>query len=46
MLTTLVGLTLTDQLLPEGEHIPMDDTDVQLDAVIAGDGSVIRSSSD
>jgi 5-formyltetrahydrofolate cyclo-ligase len=37
-----VGLSLTDQLLPAGEQIPMDETDIRLDAVIAGDGSVYR----
>ncbi|KIW05883.1 5-formyltetrahydrofolate cyclo-ligase [Verruconis gallopava] len=37
-----VGLSLVDQLLPAGKEIPMDGTDVRLDAVIAGDGSVFR----
>jgi 5-formyltetrahydrofolate cyclo-ligase len=46
MLTDSVGLSLTDQLLPSGEQIPMDDTDVRLDALIVGDGSVIRRSTD
>ena len=41
-----VGLSLTDQLLPAGEQIPMDEYDIRLDAVIAGDGSVLRNLSD
>jgi 5-formyltetrahydrofolate cyclo-ligase len=46
MLTTIVGLALTEQLLPSGRHIPMDATDVALDALILGDGTVMRSSDD
>ncbi|KAH6612132.1 hypothetical protein C7974DRAFT_323597 [Boeremia exigua] len=38
-----VGLALTEQLLPPGESIPMDQSDYRLDALITGDGEVRRA---
>ncbi|KAF2835229.1 5-formyltetrahydrofolate cyclo-ligase [Patellaria atrata CBS 101060] len=39
----LVGLTLIEQLLPANESVPMDTTDWRLDALITGDGHILRS---
>ncbi|KAF1980504.1 5-formyltetrahydrofolate cyclo-ligase-like protein [Bimuria novae-zelandiae CBS 107.79] len=38
-----VGLSLTEQLLPPDETVPMDDTDFRLDALITGDGELRRA---
>lgn len=38
----LVGLALEEQLLPEGQSVPTNDTDWPVDALIVGDGRVIR----
>jgi len=40
-----VGLALNEQVLPAGQTVPMDETDQRIDALILGDGSVIRPSS-
>jgi len=39
-----VGLALQEQILPPTESVPMDATDWRLDALIAGDGSLLRRS--
>jgi 5-formyltetrahydrofolate cyclo-ligase len=38
-----VGLSLTEQLLPPNESVPMDKTDFRLDALITGDGALRRA---
>ncbi|KAI4187679.1 MAG: hypothetical protein L6R41_002659 [Letrouitia leprolyta] len=38
----LVGLALKEQLLPEGQEVPMGSSDWSLDALIVGDNSVLR----
>lgn len=38
----LVGLSLDVQLLPEGQSAPTDASDHNLDALVVGDGTVIR----
>lgn len=38
-----VGLSLTEQLLPPNESVPMDKTDFRLDALITGDGELRRA---
>ncbi|KAK4990545.1 hypothetical protein LTR50_002401 [Elasticomyces elasticus] len=42
----LVGLALTEQLLSRDEIVPTTSQDWQLDALIVGDGSLLRSASD
>ncbi|KAJ8109262.1 hypothetical protein OPT61_g7590 [Boeremia exigua] len=37
-----VGLSLTEQLLPPGESVPMDQSDFRLDALVTGDGELRR----
>ena len=37
-----VGLALAEQVLPENEIVPTDASDYKLDALIVGDGTVIR----
>ena len=37
-----VGLALEEQLLPEDDRIPMDATDWRLDALVVGNGTVLR----
>jgi 5-formyltetrahydrofolate cyclo-ligase len=39
-----VGLALNEQMLPTEERVPMEKTDQRLDALILGDGSVLRRS--
>ncbi|KAI9877806.1 MAG: hypothetical protein M1830_002740 [Pleopsidium flavum] len=39
----LVGLALKEQLLTDNQSVPADDTDWRLDALIAGDGMVLRA---
>lgn len=38
-----VGLSLTEQLLPPNESVPMDQSDFRLDALITGDGELRRA---
>ncbi|KAJ4292089.1 hypothetical protein N0V90_009988 [Kalmusia sp. IMI 367209] len=38
-----VGLSLTEQLLPPDESVPMDTSDFRLDALITGDGELRRA---
>jgi len=38
-----VGLSLEEQLLPEEENIPSDETDYKLDALILGNGEILRA---
>ncbi|KAF9694267.1 hypothetical protein EKO04_007821 [Ascochyta lentis] len=38
-----VGLSLTEQLLPPNESVPMDQSDFRLDALITGDGKLRRA---
>jgi hypothetical protein len=38
-----VALGLEEQLLPEGENVPCDVTDYKLDALITGDGQILRA---
>ncbi|KAF2999780.1 hypothetical protein E8E13_005608 [Curvularia kusanoi] len=38
-----VGLSLTEQLLPPNESVPMDKSDFRLDALITGDGALRRA---
>lgn len=38
----LVGLALEEQVLPEEKSVPMNDTDWRVDALIVGNGRVIR----
>jgi len=38
-----VGLSLTEQLLPPGESVPMDSSDYRLDALVTGDGALHRA---
>lgn len=40
--STQVGLALKEQLLPEGQEVPMGSSDWSLDALIVGDNSVLR----
>ncbi|KAG9191662.1 5-formyltetrahydrofolate cyclo-ligase [Alternaria panax] len=40
-----VGLSLTEQLLPPSESVPMDSSDFRLDALITGDGELRRVAS-
>ncbi|KAF2452743.1 5-formyltetrahydrofolate cyclo-ligase family protein [Lineolata rhizophorae] len=40
----LVGLALNEQVLPPGQTVPTDPTDWRVDALVAGDGSVVRAS--
>lgn len=42
----LVGLSLDVQLLPEGQSVPMDASDHDLDALVVGDGTTVRPKSD
>lgn len=35
-----VGLSLTEQLLPSNESVPMDSSDYRLDALVTGDGAL------
>ncbi|TID23791.1 5-formyltetrahydrofolate cyclo-ligase [Venturia nashicola] len=37
-----VGLALNEQVLPADQTVPMDETDQRIDALILGDGSVLR----
>lgn len=37
-----VGLALEEQVLPEGQRVPTDASDWQLDCVLVGDGRVLR----
>ncbi|KAE9982890.1 hypothetical protein EG327_005729 [Venturia inaequalis] len=37
-----VGLALDEQVLPADQTVPMDETDQRIDALILGDGSVLR----
>jgi hypothetical protein len=37
-----VGLALKEQLLPLNESVPKDATDYRIDALILGDGEVLR----
>jgi len=39
-----VGLALNEQMLPTEERVPMEKTDRRLDALILGDGSILRRS--
>lgn len=39
----LVGLSLDIQLLPDGQSVPMNASDHKLNALIVGDGTVVRS---
>lgn len=39
-----VGLSLTEQLLPPSEAVPMDSSDYRLDALVTGDGALHRAS--
>ncbi|KAB2576774.1 5-formyltetrahydrofolate cyclo-ligase [Lasiodiplodia theobromae] len=39
----LVGLALKEQLLPPAQSVPMDATDWRLDALVVGNGEVLRS---
>ncbi|KAF2124984.1 nagb/rpia/CoA transferase-like protein [Dothidotthia symphoricarpi CBS 119687] len=38
-----VGLSLTEQFLPQSESVPMDSSDFRLDALITGDGEIRRA---
>lgn len=38
-----VGLSLDRQLLPDGQSVPTDASDYKLDALIVGDGTIVRS---
>ncbi|CAI6337192.1 unnamed protein product [Periconia digitata] len=38
-----VGLSLTEQLLPPSDSVPMDTTDYRLDALITGEGELRRA---
>jgi 5-formyltetrahydrofolate cyclo-ligase len=38
-----VGLSLTEQLLPPSESVPMDQSDFRLDALVTGDGDLRRA---
>jgi len=38
---TPVGLALKEQLLPDEDSVPADDTDWRLDALVLGDGNVL-----
>ena len=38
----IVGLALEEQLLPEDDRIPMDATDWRLEALVVGNGTVLR----
>ncbi|KAF1913345.1 5-formyltetrahydrofolate cyclo-ligase [Ampelomyces quisqualis] len=38
-----VGLSLTEQLLPSNESVPMDSSDYRLDALVTGHGAVHRA---
>lgn len=40
--STPVGLALKEQLLPEGEKLPVGSSDWSLDALIVGDDTVLR----
>ncbi|QDS69666.1 hypothetical protein FKW77_009513 [Venturia effusa] len=37
-----IGLALNEQILPADQTVPMDETDQRIDALILGDGSVLR----
>ncbi|KAI9888087.1 MAG: hypothetical protein M1823_000022 [Watsoniomyces obsoletus] len=39
----LVGLALREQVLPEGQVVPTDSSDWQLDCLLVGDGRILRS---
>ena len=38
----LVGLALKEQVLPEGESVPVDSTDWNVDILVVGDGRIIH----
>ncbi|KAF2180623.1 5-formyltetrahydrofolate cyclo-ligase [Zopfia rhizophila CBS 207.26] len=40
-----VGLSLTEQFLPSNESVPMDTTDFRLDALVLGNGQLLRAAS-
>ncbi|KAI9800824.1 MAG: hypothetical protein M1825_003607 [Sarcosagium campestre] len=39
----LVGLALKEQMLPNTEHVPTEDTDWPLDGLVLGDGQILRN---
>lgn len=43
-LIRLVGLALNEQIMPVGQEVPTHPSDWYLDAVVAGDGSIIERS--